>query len=102
MTLYFQFLAGAVFCNCIPHLAAGLQGQYFPTPFSRLYKSRVSSPVANVLWGSSNLAAGIALLHVYPFELELAAPACMFASGFVLLGVFCAWRFNRVMGHKPG
>ncbi len=28
-------LAGALVCNCIPHLTAGLQGQNFPTPFAK-------------------------------------------------------------------
>jgi hypothetical protein len=102
MNLFLQFLAGACLCNFIPHLAAGLQGQCFPTPFARLHGSRVSSPVANVLWGSFNLGAGIALLHAHPIALELSAPLFSFAIGFVSLGVFLAWHFNRVMGHKRG
>ena len=101
MDLFLQFLAGACFCNFIPHLAAGLQGQYFPTPFARLRKSRVSSPVVNVLWGSFNLCAGVALLHVHPLAFEPSAPIYTFAAGFVSLGVFSALHFNRVMGHKP-
>jgi hypothetical protein len=101
MSVFLQFLAGACLCNCIPHLASGLQGQYFPTPFARLHGSRVSSPVANVLWGSFNLGAGIALLHFNPVALDLAPPLYAFAAGFVLLGVFSGWHFNKVMGHKP-
>lgn len=29
------FFAGVFLCNAVPHLAAGLQGQPFPTPFAR-------------------------------------------------------------------
>lgn len=100
MTFFLLFLAGACFCNFIPHLTAGLQGQYFPTPFARLHGSHVSSPVANVLWGSFNLGAGIALMHAHPIALELSAPMFSFVAGFVSLGVFLAWHFNLVMGHK--
>lgn len=28
------FFAGAFLCNALPHLAAGLQGRPFPTPFA--------------------------------------------------------------------
>jgi hypothetical protein len=97
-----HLFAGAFLCNFIPHLVAGLQGIHFPTPFARLHGSSVSSPVGNVLWGSFNLGAGIALLSASPISIELGAPLLTFASGFLGLGVFLAWHFNRVMGHKRG
>jgi hypothetical protein len=97
-----HFFAGAFLCNFIPHLAAGLQGQFFPTPFARLHGARDSSPVVNVLWGSFNLAAGVALLDSSPVSLELGAPLVVFSIGFLGLGVFLAWHFNKVMGHKRG
>jgi hypothetical protein len=97
-----HFFAGAFLCNFIPHLVAGLQGRFFPTPFARLHGSRVSSPVINVLWGSLNLGAGVALLRSSPIRIELGSPLFAFVLGFVGLGVFLAWHFNRVMGHKRG
>jgi len=53
--------AGAFFCNCIPHLASGLRGEPFPTPFARPRGVGNSSPLANVLWGTANLAVALAL-----------------------------------------
>jgi hypothetical protein len=102
MSFFLQFLAGAFLCNFIPHLVSGVQGQHFPTPFSQLRGLKVSSPVVNVLWGSFNLGAGIALLHFYPVALELGASLYSFIVGFVFLGVFSGWHFNRVMGNNHG
>ena len=48
MQAIIQFFAGAFLCNCIPHLAAGLQGRAFPTPFARLRGATRSSPLLNV------------------------------------------------------
>jgi len=55
------FFAGAILCNCIPHLTAGLQGVPFPTPFARPRGVGTSSPFANFLWGAFNLGAGLAI-----------------------------------------
>src|ERR1700716_4430744 len=93
-----HFFAGAFLCNCIPHLVAGLQGAPFPTPFAKPRGVGNSSPPVNFLWGSFNLGAGIALLSASPISIELGAPLLTFASGFLGLGVFLAWHFNRVMG----
>ena len=102
MSLFANFLAGSLLCNFIPHLVAGLQGSRFPTPFARFHGSRVSSPVTNVLWGSLNLAGGVALLRAFPVTLELSAPLFAFGLGFLSLGVFLAWFFNRVLGKQRG
>lgn len=48
-----DFGAGLFLCNCLPHLAAGLQGQPFPSPFSKPRGVGNSSPLVNVLWGCS-------------------------------------------------
>ena len=100
MNFFSHFLAGALLCNFLPHLAAGLQGQRFPTPWARLRGAKVSSPIENVLWGSFNLGAGIALLHASPIALEWSAPLAAFSAGFLALGLFLAWHFERLLGRR--
>ena len=97
-----HFFAGAFLCNFIPHLVAGVQGMRFPTPFSRLHGARLSSPLVNVLWGSFNLAAGVALLSTSPISIELSTPLFAFAFGFLGLGSFLAVHFAKVLEHNRG
>jgi hypothetical protein len=97
-----HFFAGVFLCNFIPHLVAGLQGAPFPTPFARLHGARLSSPLVNVLWGSVNLGAGVALLFASPITIELSLPLFVFAFGFLGLGAFLAVHFGKVMEHRRG
>jgi hypothetical protein len=46
-----SFFAGAFLCNCIPHLACGLRGETFPTPFANPRGKGPSAPMVNFLWG---------------------------------------------------
>jgi hypothetical protein len=62
--------------------------------------ARLSSPLVNVLWGSCNLGAGVALLSASPITIELSAPLLVFAFGFLGLGAFLALRFGKVMEHR--
>jgi hypothetical protein len=95
-----NFFAGAFLCNCIPHLVAGLQGAAFPTPFATPRGVGNSSPLVNFLWGSSNLAAGVALLSTRPVRFELEVPLLVFAAGFLGLGVYLAVHFSKVVTHR--
>lgn len=97
MELLIHLLTGAFLVNCIPHLAAGLQGARFPTPFARFRGARVSSALVNVWWGSFNAAIGVVLLHRWPVPLEPGPAALAFAIGFVGLGSLCAVHFGTVM-----
>src|SRR5258706_5403418 len=97
-----HFFAGAFLCNCIAHLVAGLQGAPFPTPLSRPRGIGNSSPLVNFLWGSFNLAAGVALLAALPISIELSAPILVFAAGFLALGAYLAVRFGKVMERRRG
>jgi hypothetical protein len=87
--------AGAFFCNCIPHLASGLRGEPFPTPFARPRGVGNSSPLANVLWGTANLAVALALGSgtAAPDRAPHLAAA---VAGFLLMGIYLAWHFRRV------
>jgi hypothetical protein len=85
-----SLLAGALLCNCIPHLAAGLRGERFPTPFATPRGVGLSAPVTNALWGSANLFLGLLLFRQQGWVL--------FAAGFVAAAVYLARHFGRVRG----
>jgi hypothetical protein len=90
------FLAGALLCNCIPHLAAGLQGLPFPTPFARPRGIGHSSPLLNFLWGAFNIFAGLAILSYYPVALAPNYDCLAIAAGALLLGTYLSRHFDKV------
>jgi hypothetical protein len=90
------FFAGAFLCNCIPHLAAGLQGMPFPTPFAKPRGVGNSSPFLNFLWGAFNLAVGITLLSRHRVVVGLNVDCLMIAAGAVLLGTYLSRHFGKV------
>jgi len=95
-----QFFAGACLCNAIPHLAAGLQGRAFPSPFAQPRGVGDSSPLVNVLWGLVNAVIGAMLIARSPF---VVGPTLGFACavlGALLLGVYLALRFGKVQAAK--
>ena len=86
MTYLLQFLAGALLCNCIPHLVAGLQGRLFPTPFAKPRGVGNSLPLINFAWGSANLLLGFLVVSGH---LPLAGPlpdSFALALGFLATG----------------
>ena len=90
------FLAGALLCNCLPHLAAGLQGLPFPTPFATPRGVGDSRPLLNVLWGFLNLllGAGLAVRHPAPLAANLDIVAL--AAGALGSGTYLALHFGAV------
>ena len=90
-------VAGLFLCNCIPHLAAGLRGEPFPTPFAKPPGRGNSPPVVNVLWGALNLFAGVALLR-RGMGLSIGPELLAAAAAFLLAGLFLARHFGRVRG----
>jgi hypothetical protein len=100
LLIVLSFLAGVLICNALPHLAAGVRGEAFPTPFARPPGRGLSSPVVNVVWGWVNLFAGLAIL---PRLVLLSAVTPVFNSlwvsfalGFLVCGVGLGWHFGRV------
>ena len=89
-------LAGALLCNSLPHLAAGLRGEPFPTPFARPRGIGHSSPLTNFLWGTANLAAGIALMHWQQPLVPVATGFALLAAGWLALGAYCSRHFGAV------
>ncbi|MXP24122.1 hypothetical protein GIY30_22545 [Gordonia sp. HNM0687] len=71
--------AGAVAANVVPHLAHGLTGTPFPTPFADPPGVGDSSPGLNVVWASMNAAAAVGLL--YAGRARLTDPAFVGVGG---------------------
>ncbi len=92
-------LAGALLCNCLPHLASGSRGEAFPTPFADPPGRGLSSPLLNFLWGAANLSIGLYLLpRLDAVDPRLGRVAV--AAGFVAAGCYLAVHFGRVRGER--
>jgi hypothetical protein len=95
MTFFMLLVAGLLLCNCIPHLACGLQGDAFPTPFATPRGIGNSPPLVNVLWGTANLALSVFILMRW---LPAGAPELGLLAvlvGFLAAGTFSALHFAR-------
>ena len=90
------FFAGAFFCNALPHLLSGVQGEPFPSPFSKPPGVGDSPPLVNFLWGSFNLLVAIALLVWHPIDLGFNVECAVFIGGFLLMGIGLAHHFGKV------
>lgn len=90
------FFTGAFFCNAIPHLAAGLQGMPFPTPFARPRGVGNSSPFVNFLWGTFNLCVGIFLLSRASLLIGGNLECLSILAGALALGSYISIHFGKV------
>ena len=95
MNFLAHFFTGAFLCNALPHLAAGLQGRSFPTPFAKPRGVGHSSAIVNVLWGFFNLLAGLALLTRFPVGVSLTPEFGVACLGALWLGVYLASHFSK-------
>ena len=96
MTYASRILAGALLCNCIPHLIAGLQGTAFPTPFAKPSGIGDSPSIVNFAWGSANLLAGLLVTAKRPQPAGEVASIFAFALGFVATGTFLSLKFGKL------
>jgi hypothetical protein len=65
------FFGGAFLANSLPHLANGVSGHPFQSPFATPLGVGLSSSTVNVMWGLLNLAIGYLLVcRVGSFELR--------------------------------
>jgi hypothetical protein len=91
------FLGGAFLANSAPHFIAGVSGRPFHSPFASPPFRGLSSPLVNVLYALSNLAAAWALLVlVGSFELRRLADAAVAAAGFALSSINVARSVTRL------
>lgn len=99
MTYALLVFAGALLCNCIPHLAAGLRGEAFPTPFATPPGKGLSPPLVNFVWGTANLLIGIALLpRLADVDPQLGRFALL--AGFLAIGIYTSLHFGRVRASR--
>ncbi len=89
------FFAGAFLVNSIPHLAAGVRGEPFPSPFAKPPGLGLSSPTVNVAWGTLNLVIGAILLARNPVWPGFNLPFAVFILAFLVLGLFTASHFQH-------
>jgi hypothetical protein len=96
------FFAGVFLCNCIPHLAAGLRGEPFPTPFAKPRGVGHSAPWVNTLWGFFNLFVGGYLLAGQPITLGLNFGCISVLLGALALGMYLSLHFAKVRAEHLG
>lgn len=94
MRIIALFFVGALLCNCIPHLVAGLQGSRFPTPFAKPHGVGTSSAPVNFIWGGANLLMGLIILTRRPLELGANFETLGLIAGALLLGAYLSRRFG--------
>lgn len=92
-------LAGALLCNAIPHLASGLRGEAFPTPFASPPGKGRSSPLLNFVWGAANLSLGVWLLGPFA-DAEPRWGRAAVAAGFIAIGLYLSYHFGQVRAER--
>lgn len=90
---------GAFLANAVPHLAAGMMGRPFQSPFAKPPGQGLSSSTVNVLWGFLNLVVGYLLVcRVGDFDLKDAPDVMALGAGAFLIALFSARHFGRFNG----
>ena len=85
--------------NAIPHLAAGVMGRAFQTPFAKPRGKGLSSSAINVLWGFFNMVAAYLLVeHVGSFQWRATGEVVAFGLGFLLKSLGSARQFGKLHG----
>jgi len=56
-----SFFAGALLCNSIPHLACGLRGETFPTPFANPRGKGPSAPYREFPMGGRSICSSASI-----------------------------------------
>jgi len=90
----YLFFAGALICNAIPHLAAGLRGERFFTPWARPRGIGRSSALENFLWGAANLILGVGIVTRTASQ-NVPHGLVAIAAGFLVMGVGTSILFGR-------
>jgi len=93
------FFGGVFLANSLPHLANGVSGRAFQSPFATPPGVGLSSATVNVLWGLFNLAVGYLLVcRVGSFELRKTWHVLPLAAGILIMSVMLARTFGRFYG----
>jgi len=101
---YVSYFFGGIFLtNAVPHLASGLMGRAFQSPFAKPPGKGLSSSTVNVLWGWFNLGVGYFLtLRVGAFDLHSPMDVLAIALGGILISIQAARHFGTFHGGNPG
>jgi hypothetical protein len=94
------FFAGALLCNCLPHVVCGLSGTPFPTPFAKPHGVGNSPPLVNFLWGAGNFFVGLYLLTVHPVTVGPNVDFLVLLAGVLILGSYLALHFGKVRASR--
>ena len=93
------FFGGAFLFNALPHVAAGVMGRPFQSPFATPRGEGLSSSTVNVLWGFLNLAvAWWLLVRVSGLDLREWDRVLVAGLGGLLTSLFAARHFGRFHG----
>ncbi len=93
--------AGAFAANAMPHLAAGVMGRAFQSPFAQPPGKGLSSSTVNVVWGFVNaVVAYLLLARVGSFEWRATSHVIAFGLGFLIASVGSARHFGRFHGGR--
>ena len=93
------FFGGAFLANALPHLANGITGHAFQTPFANPSGIGLSSSTVNVCWGLFNLAIGYVLVcRVGNFELRKTRHVLILGAGIFFISIMLARVFGRLHG----
>lgn len=85
------------FVNGIPHFVQGVSGHRFQSPFASPPGVGESSPLINVLWGSTNFVVGYLLLYYAGFfAVGQNVATYVFFSGVFLASILLAVVFGRI------
>ena len=91
-----SFFAGIFLFNAIPHLAQGIAGQQFQSPFAKPPGVGLSSALVNVLWGWSNIFIGLGLGFYNINTFSSAGSSVAFICGGLLVSLGLAWHFGKL------
>ncbi len=93
------FVGGGFIANTIPHLANGISGSPFQSPFASPQGQGLSSSMVNVLWGMFNLAVAYVLVaRVGRFDLRQTKHVVVLGLGILVIALMLAWAFGRFHG----
>ncbi len=93
------FFGGIFLTNAVPHVASGLMGRPFQSPFAKPPGQGLSSSRVNFFWGFANLVVGWVLVaRVGAFDPRNAWHVAALGVGSFAIGAYCARHFGRFHG----
>jgi hypothetical protein len=90
-----SFFAGMFLANAVPHFVHGVSGDRFPTPFANPPGKGLSSPMVNVAWALTNVAAGYGLFRVGKVSRGNTASVISFLAGAAVISTMLSVVFTK-------